>query len=192
MAMSELMLQCGGDQAATWLASDTREMRRLQDFRHAVPEAVNLLIDERRKREPRLTKLGTDLAVPNERLEDIIALYRRDLAAAGLEYVMFGHMGDNHIHVNIIPRTFTDYQQGNRLYKAWAASVVRMGGTVSAEHGIGKLKTALLQEMYGETGIAQMRTVKEVFDPAWRLNRGNLFERGSGPASARPANTAAT
>ena len=51
-----------------------------------------------------------------------------------------------------------------------------MGGSVSAEHGIGKLKTAFLEMMYGPEGIAQMRRLKEVFDPEGRLNPGNLFQ----------------
>ena len=53
--------------------------------------------------------------------------------------------------------------------------MIGWGGTVSAEHGIGKAKVALLRAMYGDTAVAQMRTVKAVFDPGARLNRGNLF-----------------
>ena len=51
------------------------------------------------------------------------------------------------------------------------------GGTVSGEHGIGKLKKPLLCLMYGEDGIAAMRAVKHVFDPAGLLNPGTLFDR---------------
>ena len=175
--MSEALAACGGDPDATWLASDPREMQRLKDFRHAVPEAVNLLIDERRKSDPRITKLGTDLAVPDDRLTDVLALYRKDLGEAGLEYVIFGHIGDNHLHVNIIPRSCEEYERGKTLYLDWARAVVAMGGTVSAEHGIGKLKTALLREMLGDDGIRRMMELKRLFDPEGRLNRGNLFPR---------------
>jgi len=177
MAMSQRMMECGGDEDSTWLASDGKELDRLKDFRHAVPEAVNLLIDERRKAEPRLTKLGTDLAVPDAALDEVMKLYRDGLARTGLESVMFGHVGDNHVHVNIISRHMADYDKGKALYLEWARAVVAMGGTVSAEHGIGKLKTAMLREMYGEEGIEQMRGVKKLFDPEWVLNPGNLFER---------------
>ena len=140
-----------------------------------MPEAVNLLIDERRKQEPHLTKLGTDMAVPDAALDHILPLYRRTLLAAGLEHVIFGHIGNNHVHVNILSRTMRDYETGKQLYLDWAREVLRLGGTVSAEHGIGKLKTALLREMYGAEGIAQMQAVKRLFDPAGCLNRGNLF-----------------
>lgn len=174
--MSEVMTACGGNEEATWAADNERKMGRLKDFRHAVPEAVNLLIDERRKREPQLTKLGTDLAVPDAALGKIMALYHKDLDEAKLKYVMFGHIGNNHIHVNIIPNNRKEYEQGKNLYLEWARTAVAMGGSVSAEHGIGKLKTALLKEMYGEDGIRQMLEVKKLFDPDMMLNVGTLFQ----------------
>jgi len=175
MQMSKTMIECGGGEEATWLASDEREMQRLKDFRHAVPEAVNLLIDQRMKKEPGLTKLGTDLAVPDAALREVMTLYHSGLDNAGLEFVMFGHIGSNHVHVNIVPRNLAEYERGKDLYGRWGQAVVDLGGTVSAEHGIGKLKKTLLGQMYGKEGIRQMKTVKEQFDPECLLNRGNLF-----------------
>ena len=176
MNMSEIMTTAGGDIDATWMASDHHCLEELKDFRHALPEAVNLKIDERRKKEPNLTKLGTDLSVPDDKLEEILEIYHRDLDEAALEYVIFGHIGNNHVHVNIIPSTMNDYKRGKELYLRWATTVVRMGGSVSAEHGIGKLKTEMLKTMLGEDGIRQMREVKRVFDTDGLLNPGNLFE----------------
>jgi D-lactate dehydrogenase (cytochrome) len=174
VSLAQLLAECGGDEDATWIAEHSRELTRLKDFRHALPEAVNLLIDERRKAEPGLTKLGTDMAVPAARLEELLALYRGDLAAAGLEGVMFGHIGASHIHVNILPRRLEEYRRGRQLYTDWAKAAVGMGGTVSAEHGIGKLKVELLRAMYGGEGLQQMRRTIEIFNPGFRLNRGNM------------------
>ena len=76
----------------------------------------------------------------------------------------------------MIPGSREEYERGMKLHREWARAAVAMGGTVTAEHGIGKLKTALLEEMYGQDGIAQMLRVKNLFDPDNLLNRGNLFQ----------------
>ncbi len=174
--LSRLITEHGGEEESAWIATDDREMTRMKAFRHAVPETVNKVIDERRQEDPALIKLGTDMSVPDESLGAAIRMYREDLDATSLEYVIFGHIGNNHVHVNILPRDSAEYDRGKQLYLQWAKEVVRMGGSVAAEHGIGKLKVALLKEMYGPEGIEQMQAIKKLFDPDVRLNRGNLFE----------------
>ncbi len=175
----ELLLEAvteeGGDADAIWLGSDEAGRQRLHAIRHAVPEAVNAEIADRQRQTPGLVKLGTDMAVPGESLDRMFALYRERLGAAKLESVIFGHIGDNHVHVNILPHSLAEYEEGRRIYLDWAREAVRMGGTVSAEHGIGKLKTEMLKILYGAASVQQMRAVKRVFDPNGCLSRGNLF-----------------
>jgi len=165
----------GGSDDETWVADNEHELGQMKNFRHAVPEAVNLLIDRRRASDPSITKLGTDMSVPDDKIAETLAMYKSDMRQSGLEYVMFGHVGDNHLHVNLLPRSIEDYETGKRLYRQWARKIVEMQGSVSAEHGIGKLKTDFLLEMYGETGVEEMRRLKKAFDPQCLLNRGNLF-----------------
>jgi D-lactate dehydrogenase (cytochrome) len=174
--LSDFLPAAGGDVDRTWLVTDPREVQRLKDFRHAVPECVNRLIDERRKQEPGLTKLGTDLSVPDTELEAVIDLYRSGIAETGIQSVIFGHIGNNHVHVNLIPRNMEEYARGKALYLKWAEWVVARGGSVSGEHGIGKLKRDMLRMMYSDAGIRAMQDVKRAFDPLGRLNPGNLFE----------------
>ena len=176
--LAQWLAEHGGSAEDTWATLDESGMRRIKEFRHAAPEQVNQRIDERQRQHPGLTKLGTDLAVPDEYLRRVMAMYRHDLTEAGLEYVVFGHIGDNHVHVNILPRNMQEYAQGKELYESWAQQVVAWGGSVSAEHGIGKLKVNLLRVMYGTDGIDEMRALKRVFDPDGRLNAGNLFAAG--------------
>jgi D-lactate dehydrogenase (cytochrome) len=171
----EFMREFGEDADAIWLGCNERDIMRLKNFRHAIPESVNMLIDERRLKVPELTKLGTDMAVPDEELEKMMAMYNKDLVGSGLEYVIFGHIGDNHLHVNIIANNLQEYEKAKDLYIQWARAVVKIGGTISAEHGIGKLKTHLLKEMYGEENIQKMRQIKKLFDFDGVLNPGNLF-----------------
>jgi len=176
-AVTGIIAAVGGSEDSAWLADSDRERKRLTFFRHAVPEAVNLTIDQRRKELPTITKLGTDMSVPDLQLKRVMTMYRRDLAESGLESVIFGHIGNNHVHVNILPRSVEEFARGKQLYNRWAEQVVAMGGSPAAEHGVGKMKRHFLKLLYGEEGVSQMRLVKELFDPGHLLNRGNWFEQ---------------
>jgi D-lactate dehydrogenase (cytochrome) len=115
------------------------------------------------------------MAVPAEALEPTLAMYHRDLEAGGFEHVLFGHIGDSHIHANILPRSEEEYRRGRELAERWAEQATASGGTISAEHGVGKLKVELLRKMYGSDSIGQIRRLIELFNPGRRLNRGNMI-----------------
>ena len=166
---------CGGDPDRTWFGWNAAQIARFKEFRHAVPESVNMLIDERRKTHPQITKLGTDMSVEDKDLKRVFAMYREGLAELGLQSAIWGHIGNNHVHVNILPRDMDDYRRGKELYAAWAQRVTDMGGAVSAEHGVGKLKASFLETMYGPRAIGEMRALKQALDPQGMLNPGNLF-----------------
>ena len=136
-AIGDVMRAVGADEANTWVARTDVDRECQRFFRHAVPESVNMLIDERRRTSPAITKLGSDMSVPDERLHDVIELYRTTLAEAGLQSAAWGHIGNNHLHVNVLPRGDADFAAGKELFCSWAAEVTRMGGAVSAEHGVG-------------------------------------------------------
>ncbi|MEY8437063.1 FAD-binding oxidoreductase [Atopobiaceae bacterium 24-176] len=174
--VGRVMTSVGADPGVTWVGTTDVDRERQRFFRHAVPESVNMLIDERRRTDPSVTKLGSDMAVPDGHLKDVVALYRCTLAEEGLESATWGHIGDNHLHVNVLPRNAEEHARGKALFSRWAAEVSAMGGTVSAEHGVGKIKRDFLLDMYGEKGVAQMAAVKRALDPAGVLGRGNLFD----------------
>lgn len=174
-ALADIMADVGGSTSSSWVARSAVDRETLRFFRHAVPESVNMLIDERRRTEPSITKLGSDMSVPDECLRDVIKLYRTTLAEAGLQSAAWGHIGNNHLHVNILPRSAAEFARGKELFKAWAREVSAMGGAVSAEHGVGKIKRDFLTVMYGAEHIREMAQLKCVFDPQGQLGRGNLF-----------------
>jgi D-lactate dehydrogenase (cytochrome) len=175
-ALDSAVRSCGASPADSWAAYENRELDRLKNFRHILPETINAIIAERKKQHPGLHKLGTDLAVPDEHLSDMWAVYRDALGVAGLEWAAFGHIGNNHVHINILPRDMADLQKALGLYQMFAEKAVAFGGSVSAEHGIGKLKAKFLKAMFSPADIEEMRAVKKALDPNLLLNPGNIFE----------------
>lgn len=190
--LGALVERAGGSEDLTWVGRTAIDREQQRFFRHAIPESVNMLIDERRKANPAITKLGSDMAVPDSRLRDVMDLYRRTLREEGLQSAIWGHIGNNHLHVNVPPRNEDDYRRGKALFARWAREVTAMGGAVSAEHGVGKLKRDFLAVMYGERHVEEMARLKLQLDPQAMLGRGNLFDPAlcsrDGAENATPAN----
>ena len=115
------------------------------------------------------------MSVPDSRLEDVFSLYREGIQAGGFESAVFGHIGNNHVHVNLIPHDMAQYSRGKTLFETWTKAIVQMGGTVSAEHGVGKLKAGLLKTLYSEDQLRAMKQIKQGLDPEMLLNQGNIF-----------------
>jgi D-lactate dehydrogenase (cytochrome) len=166
---------CGADLANSWAGYESRELDRFKVFRHMVPETINSVIAERKKLIPELHKLGTDMAVPDEYLSEIWQLYKTSCEGLQLEWYAFGHFGNNHIHVNILPRTVDELDRGMELYQSFAKRVVELGGSVSAEHGIGKIKTKFLRLMFSPEQVMQMRNIKMALDPDGIFNPNDMF-----------------
>jgi len=174
-ALKEVVAACGAFLDDSWAGYEPREIERFKTFRHVLPESVNAIIAERKKKYTGLHKLGTDLAVPDDRLRDIWHVYRNAMVSAGLEWLAYGHVGNNHLHVNVLPRDMAEFHTAQKIYSAFAETAVQFGGTVSAEHGIGKTKAKYIKAMFTEDQIAQMRAVKDALDPLGILNPGNIF-----------------
>lgn len=155
----------------SWFGAADSDRERFRRFRHAIPETVN---DTVRRRG--LLKMGSDYAVPLEHNTAMLRFYRERLDAAFPgRYVVFGHIGDAHVHVNILPRSAEEADRAAALMLDLARRAVELGGTVGAEHGLGKRKAHLLAIQYSEDEIAAMRAVKSRLDPKWLLGRGTLL-----------------
>jgi FAD/FMN-containing dehydrogenase len=154
----------------SWLAETPGDRERFRRFRHALPELVNDTI-----RRNGTLKMGSDHAVPIDRNREMLAFYRRRLETEFPgRYVIFGHIGDAHVHVNILP--LQDHaERATALLAEFAAHAVSLGGTVSAEHGLGKRKAHLLALQYAPEQLEMMRAVKRRLDPQNILGRGTLF-----------------
>ncbi len=170
-----VLSQIGARPEESWAGCTVKEVERMREIRHALPETINDIISQRKAEAPHIHKFGTDIAVPLERLKDMMAIYRGHLDARNLEYVIHGHIGNGHVHVNVLPRNMEEFAEAKRLYQIFAHEAVSMGGSISAEHGIGRTKRDFLAIQYSHETIEQMREIKQVFDPKGRLNPGVLF-----------------
>lgn len=173
--LKPLVEAVGGNAERTWLAKNARELEKLLFFRHTVPETIDILIDENKKNEPRITILSTDMSVPDDCLERLFGIYDRDLRQTSLHWIIFGHVGENHLHPNIIARDWHEYEQGHQLFKKWAYDVRAMGGAITAEHGTGKIKRELAHILYGEEKMAELRAFKQQLDPQGLFGPGNIL-----------------
>jgi FAD/FMN-containing dehydrogenase len=158
--------------AESWFGTDDGDRERFRRFRHALPERVNDQV-----RRCGLMKMGTDFAVPISQNREMMARYRARLEEAfSGRYVIFGHIGDAHVHANLLPQTEEEASRAQQVILSLARDAVALGGTVSAEHGLGKRKAHLLRLQFTTRQIQSMRQVKYHFDPDWLLGRGTLFD----------------
>lgn len=154
----------------SWFATNEPDQAKLREFRHALPVLMNEWFARYGQR-----KVSTDMSVPDEAFAGMLRFYQDSLRGGDLRYTIFGHIGDNHVHVNILPRDEHEAARAWEIYHSFIRRAVELGGTISAEHGIGKLKRDYLVELYGEQHLREMAKLKLAFDPAGILGRGNMF-----------------
>ncbi|MFX1264544.1 MAG: FAD-binding oxidoreductase, partial [Promethearchaeota archaeon] len=104
MGLEEVLNRHNTSSESSWAGMDRSELQKMKIVRHFVPETVNATIAMRKAEYHEVHKIGTDMAVPDEAIRDYLKFYRDTLEAQGMEYVIFGHVGDNHLHVNMLPR----------------------------------------------------------------------------------------
>ena len=166
------------DDAEIALPSDPRRQADFIAVREAVPEGVNRRVGEAARRlGPAVAKTAADMVVPFERFAESLDLFRAAFGARGLDYAIWGHLSDGNVHPNVIPRAADDVARGREAILACGRAIVALGGSPLAEHGVGRnpVKQALLGQLYGATGIAEMRAVKAALDPEGKLAPGVLF-----------------
>jgi D-lactate dehydrogenase (cytochrome) len=160
------------DMDKSWCGMDAKTKKRLSEFRHKLP----VLVNEQVKRNG-FPKTGTDIAVPKEYFRIMYSFYKDSLENCSISYVIFGHIGDCHLHLNLLPKNEEEFLRSKELYLRFIDKAVSLGGTISAEHGIGKLKHAYLERMYSKEQILQMARLKKAFDQNCILNLDNIFPK---------------
>ncbi|GAA1059754.1 FAD-binding oxidoreductase [Agromyces bracchium] len=142
------------------------------------------LLDIRRAMHPALASRGNvlieDVAVPRSKLPEMFREIARIGAHYGVEIPTLAHAGDGNLHPNFV------FEGDEVPEHIWAAAdelfraAVRLGGTLTGEHGVGVLKRRWLAEELGDASVDLQRRIKAVFDPAGILNPGVMFPPGDG------------
>ncbi len=119
-----------------------------------------------------------DTVVPRFELPKLLHHIKRIGDTYGFKSVCYGHAGDGNLHVNIIKGDLSDDQWNNELPKAIRelfTEVVKLGGTLSGEHGIGLVQKPYMDIAFDEKSLDIMRGIKSIFDPNGILNPGKIF-----------------
>ena len=112
----------------TWVAMTQNEAEKFNQLRHSIPEAVNDIV-----RANGFRKFSTDIAVPEENFSDLMNFYADTLKAQSVEHIVFGHIGECHLHVNLLPKNEKELKVSEEICLAFVKKGVSLGGTVSAD-----------------------------------------------------------
>ena len=119
-----------------------------------------------------------DTVVPRYALPLLLNKVKSVGESYGFKSVCYGHAGDGNLHVNIIKGDLTNHQWEHELPKAIReifTEVVKLGGTISGEHGIGLVQKPYMDIAFPDITLDLMRSIKKVFDPKGILNPGKIF-----------------
>lgn len=150
------------------VAADETEAQKLWNARKALSPLLYKIATN---------KINEDIVVPIDKIPDMVEEIQNIQKISGLKVVSFGHAGDGNIHCNIMYNKTDD----NELKRAETAvddlfdATLKLGGTITGEHGVGITKMKYLPQEIGTTQLALMKGIKKVFDPQNILNPGKIF-----------------
>ena len=153
--------------AEVTLTQDPSEADKLWQARRVVSQATYNLNP---------VKIAEDVVVPRSNIPKLIRFLEEMGKQYGLPILSFGHAGDGNFHVSLmIKDTPADYTKAHKAVEEIFSETIRLGGTLSGEHGIGTSKAPYLSMELSTEVIETMKSIKRVFDPNNILNPGKIF-----------------
>ena len=161
----------------TYASDDPRWVKEAMHIRHLIPESVNNFISLHHTH-----RVASDASFPDDQLKRVLDLYRKVGDSSGINYLIYGHIGDSHLHFNFLPKNRDELRESLVLLTSMLKKIVSWGGCVTAEHGFGKKivldedgdSYPLVYLQYGDKGLEKIRSAKEAMDPKLLLNVGNI------------------
>ncbi len=157
------------------VGQDAKELDTLWEIRHAASPRLASLGPIRRS-----LQVIEDGAVPITRLGDYLAAVQAIATQRSIPVVMFGHAGDGNVHANLLPDvTEAGFQEVlQATFEDVARLVIALGGSPSGEHGDGRLRSGLIERVYGFEVAQVFRQIKRAFDPQGIMNPGVKIDLG--------------
>jgi glycolate dehydrogenase FAD-linked subunit len=147
-------------------AQDEAQRRKLWETRRMTSVALT---------DVRPFKISEDIAVPRGQLVEMIRAVRRIGEKHGFPTACYGHAGDGNLHVNLLFRSAEERSRGEAAVDEVIETAIRLGGTITGEHGVGLAKRRYLLREQGAAVIALQRRLKQAFDPEDLLNPGKIL-----------------
>lgn len=165
-AIARICRECGARQVR--VAKDEAERSNLWKARRSVSPALA-------RKSP--NKLGEDITVPRSAIPEAIRQLKAVSAKYGLPIVIFGHAGDGNLHPNILfdKRDPEQWEKVEQMVAEEFEIALRLGGTLSGEHGVGALKRPYMEQALGPVSIDIQKRIKAALDPLNILNPGKVF-----------------
>ncbi|MEJ2024650.1 MAG: FAD-linked oxidase C-terminal domain-containing protein, partial [Deltaproteobacteria bacterium] len=129
-----------------------------------------------RLEDPRITRLGIDMSLGNESLKTLAGRFQEYLQEEGLSANLFGHVGNNTFHINLLPKNFGDYVKGMAVLENWAEAFTVFRGTAVTEYGIGKMKKSIFRKAASKAAIERIIQLKKQLDKNNLWNPGNMLD----------------
>tara|TARA_Y100001970_G_scaffold89528_1_gene112889 strand:- start:16513 stop:18099 length:1587 start_codon:yes stop_codon:yes gene_type:complete len=150
------------------ILNDNLNWKRFFEARHSLPD--NAL---RKTREKGGVSIITDTIVPPQKIDKYLTTIHAKLRESNIEYLLFGHLGDCHLHFHLIPDASQE-KQSLDIYNFMIDLSSKLGGVYSAEHGTGKRKKTDFKKCYGDEAVQMIINLKKSLDPDLLLNKGNI------------------
>jgi len=148
-----------------------------KEIRYALPEKINNYV-----RKHNTHKVATDIVVPEDKFDEMYNYYHKIGKESKIEYVLFGHIGNFHLHFNFLPKNKEELEKAKEYSLLLLKKAVSLGGTISGEHGVGKkyyvengIIKPLLELMYSKEKLLEIAKIKVTLDPNLILNIGNII-----------------
>ena len=160
---------CNISDERIYVLNDQKSWDLFFEARHSMPDLAL-----KKTKELNGISIITDTIVPPKSFPEFLESTHLLIQKAGIEYLLFGHLGDCHLHFHLIP-TKEQEQEAISIYNKIIDISSNLNGVYSAEHGTGKRKKMDFVKCYGSDAVKQLRKTKLSFDPYLLVNKGNVI-----------------